>query len=179
MPLNRAIRGEDTITDMSYGELKQVFSDAERNGSGKHISGYIVFTEDSFDKPYSEESRTYIVSSNNKAFQPNMGGYSIYASSLDGSDPMVRLEGYMAAEHGGADGWKVERCYTKEPGKEIMDIIAGTCFICACRGENFASLSDEQIRRYSSQFKYPEHFAQVNGEIVAAPYKPKEKTNER
>lgn len=179
LPLNRAIRGEDTITDMSYGQLKQAFGDAERNGSGKHISGYIVFTADSFDKPYSEEARTYVVSSNNKAFQPNMGGYSIYASSLDGSDPMVRLEGYMAAEHGGADGWKVERCYTKEPDKEIMDIIAGTCFICDCRGENFASLSDEQIRRYSTQFKYPEHFAQVNDEIVATPYKPKEKTNER
>ena len=25
----------------------------------------------------------------------------------------VRLECYMADEHGGADGWKVERCYMK------------------------------------------------------------------
>ena len=40
-----------------------------------------------------------------------MGGYSIYASSLDGSDPLVRLEQYMAAERGGKDGWQVERCY--------------------------------------------------------------------
>ena len=57
------------------------------------------------------ESRTYAVSSDNKAFRPNMGGYSIYASSLDGSDPCVRLEQYMASEYGGKNGWQIERCY--------------------------------------------------------------------
>ena len=175
LDLNRAIR-EEVVTDMSYGELTALFSEAER--SGKHKTGYIVFTEDSFDKPYSEESRTYMVSSDNKAFQPNMGGYSIYASCLDGSDPLVRLEGYMVAEHGGKDGWKVERCYTIEPGKEIMDIIAGTCFICDCRGENFGSLNDEQLRRFSRQFKYPEQFFRVGDKIKAVPYKP-EKSQER
>ena len=40
-----------------------------------------------------------------------MGGYSIYASSLDGSDPCVRLEQYMASEYGGKNGWQIERCY--------------------------------------------------------------------
>ena len=97
---------------------------------------YIVFSSDSFEKSYSEEARTYVVSSDNKAFQPNMGGYSIYASSLDGSDPMIRLERYMAAEKGGKDGWKIERCYMKERGREILDVIAGTCFICGLGEEN-------------------------------------------
>ncbi|MGI6072746.1 MAG: DUF3846 domain-containing protein [Lachnospiraceae bacterium] len=179
LPLNRAIREEDTVTEMTYGELTDAFEAAERDGTGRHMTGYIVFTKDSFDKPYPEEARTYVVSSNNKAFQPNMGGYSIYASCLDGSDPMVRLEAYMAAEHGGKDGWKVERCYTKEPGKEIIEIIAGTCFICDCRGESFGSLSDEQLKRYSKQFKYPEQFIRINGEICAVPFKPNEKSHER
>ena len=85
----------------------------------------------------------------------------------------------MAAEHGGKDGWKVERCYTKEPGKEIIEIIAGTCFICDCRGESFGSLSDEQLKRYSKQFKYPEQFIRINGEICAVPFKPNEKSHER
>ena len=40
-----------------------------------------------------------------------MGGYSIYARCLDGTDPCVRLEQYMAAEYGGERGWSVERCY--------------------------------------------------------------------
>ena len=39
-----------------------------------------------------------------------MGGYSIFASSLDSSDRGVRLEQYMAAERGGKDGWKVDYC---------------------------------------------------------------------
>ena len=102
----------DKQIGMSYGELISKFRTVERKG--EHLLGYVVFTADSFDKPYDEHSRTYCVSSNNKAFQPNMGGYSIYASCLDGTDPMVRLEVYMAAEHGGKNGWKVERCYVME-----------------------------------------------------------------
>lgn len=157
LKLNRAIRYEDTERDLSYDELTDVFCEAERDDDGLHLTGYIVFTEDSFDKPYPVEARTYVVSSDNKAFQPNMGGYSIYGSSLDGSDRLVRLEQYMASEHGGEKGWKIERCYIKEPG-EIADIIAGTCFICDCKGSNFNSLSDEQLKRYSEMFRQPEVF---------------------
>ena len=95
--------------DMTYWKLREYFRAAERQG--QHLTGYIVFSPASFEQPYPLEARTYRVSSNNKAFQPSMGGYSIYASSLDGSDPLVRLEQYMAAEYGGKDGWQVERCY--------------------------------------------------------------------
>ncbi len=72
------------------------------------------------------ERRTDAVSSDNKAFRPNMGGYSIYASSLDGSDPCVRLEQYMASEYGGKNGWQIERCYMMsdevERAKALMRI---------------------------------------------------------
>ena len=78
---------------------------------GEQICGVIVFTEDSFNKIYPLESRSYEVSSNNKAWIAGMGGYSIYGSSLDGSDKGVRLEAYMRAEKGGENGWKVDYCY--------------------------------------------------------------------
>ena len=94
---------------MTYPTMRNYFRTAER--ARQHLTGYIVFSPASFTKEYSVKSRTYAVSSDNKAFQPNMGGYSIYASSLDGSDPCVRLEQYMAAEYGGKDGWQIERCY--------------------------------------------------------------------
>lgn len=177
LPLNRAIREEDTIHEMSYREMTELFADAERGR--KHISGYIVFSQDSFPEPYPESARTYAVSSDNKAFQPNMGGYSIYASAIDGSDPMVRLENYMAAEKGGKDGWKIERCYMREPAREMLDIIAGTCFICDCSGESFASLSAEQVNRYMAKYRYPERFIRVNDEIKAIPFKPNTKDFER
>lgn len=96
--------------EMSYSDLCKLFRNVERSGNG-HVSAYIVFTEDSFTPPYSEESRTYGLSSDNKAFQPGMGGYSIYGSCLDGTDPCLRMDAYMAAEKGGKNGWKIERCY--------------------------------------------------------------------
>ena len=173
LPLNRAVYAyEEQQVDMSYGELAAQFRAQERSGTGRHMLGYIVFTEDSFTEPYTEEQRTYVVSSDNKAFKPNMGGYSIYASSLDGVDKMVRLEAYMAAEHGGKNGWKVERCYTEVQTREMFDIIAGTFFICDCSGENFGSLSKDQLKKYTELFKQPEHFLRINGEILALPYSP-------
>lgn len=92
MPLNRAVYSEPENVEMSYPQLKAHFRQAEKERN--HTTGYIVFTADSFDKPYTEEQRTYVVSSNNKAFIEGMGGYSIYASSLDGSDKCVRLEAF-------------------------------------------------------------------------------------
>ena len=96
---------------ITYEEMATAFRHHEKQGTIKHLTGYIVFTEDSFNKPYSLEARTYCVSSNNKAYIPNMRGYSIYGTAIDGSDPWVRLERYMAAEKGGKNGWKVEYCY--------------------------------------------------------------------
>jgi len=95
--------------NMTYRTMKNYFRAAER--VCQHLTGYIVMSPASFEREYSLESRTYVVSSDNKAYQPNKGGYSIFASSLDGSDPYVRLEQYMSVELGGADGWQIERCY--------------------------------------------------------------------
>lgn len=96
---------------ITYSELRELFCDHEKNYPTEHLVGYIVFTEGSFDKDYTKESRTYIVSSDNKAFQPNKCGYSIYASCLDGTDPCVRLEQYIDCEYGGKDGWHIDYCY--------------------------------------------------------------------
>lgn len=112
------------IKEVTYSELVSYFKAVEHSKTGKRLGGYIVFTEDSFTAPYSELARTYRVSSDNKAFQPGMGGYSIYGSSLDGTDPCVRLEQYMAVERGGKNGWKIERCYLKtEDLEQVKDLI--------------------------------------------------------
>ncbi len=179
LPDNRAVRAPEKVEEMSYHEMRARFRAAEREPGRKHLTGYIVFSQDSFDKPYSEASRTYAVSSDNKAFQPNMGGYSIFGSAIDGSDPLVRLESYMADEKGGEDGWKVERCYMKEPAREIMEVISGTFFICATNGEDFSSLSDDQARKYLELFKLPDQIFRESGSIEAIPFKPADKAQER
>ncbi len=158
--LNRAIYSEPENVEMSYQQLKAHLQQAEKDRS--HTVGYIVFTADSFDKSYTEEERTYVVSSNNKAFIEGMGGYSIYASSLDGSDKNVRLEAYMTDEYGGKDGWKIEKCYVKdESNREMLDIIAGKFFIAYApiESEKFLSMPKALMEKYKEIFKLPGKFA--------------------
>lgn len=50
-------------------------------------------------------------------------------------------------------------------GRKMIDIIAGTAFICSCSGEEFSSLSDEQLKKYCDKFKYPEKFVKIGEEI--------------
>ena len=99
------------IKKMTYGELKNLFRQHEQNKPKNHLRACIVFTEDSFDKKYEEESRSYCLSSDNKAFKPNMCGYSIYAGCLDGTDQGVRLDWYMKDENPNGGAWKVDYCY--------------------------------------------------------------------
>ena len=49
---------------------------------------------------------------------------------------------------------------------QVLDIIAGTFFICGLSEDDFASLSDEQINRYIQMFRHPEVFIQSDSQIV-------------
>ena len=109
---------ENRPNKITYKELKEIFTNINKNKEPDKY-GVIVFTEDSFTKPYSLESRSYKVSSDNKVFKPDALGYSLYGSALDGSDDEVRLESYMKEEHGGSDGWKVDYCYILDNEKEV------------------------------------------------------------
>ena len=173
---NRAVYGEPQAVEMTFAEMRSRFCEAENEGK-EHLSGYIVFTQDSFDKPYDEKSRTYGINSNNKAFQSGMGGYSIFGSCLDGTDPCVRLDGYMFGEN----AWKIEKCYMMEPSREMLDIICGKFFIAYAPfdAERFQSLPPDLAEKYREKFKYPERFMRVNNEIVAVPFKPVRADKER
>lgn len=102
--------------NISFDELRDIFYDhnSENGIKGQFedkapLYGNVVISQDSFNKPYSEEERTYVFRSDNKAFLSDMIGNSIISDSKDGSDKGVRLDWYIW------DGWKIERCYiTKE-----------------------------------------------------------------
>jgi len=74
-------------------------------------------------------------------------------------------------DEGKFNGMRPCRAVYGEDGK-MMDIIFGPFFICDCSGEDFASLSDEQLERYANQFRYPENYLRINGEIKAIKYDP-------
>ena len=52
--------------------------------------------------------------------------------------------------------------------REIDDSIHGTFFLCAepVDSERFASLSDEQIERYSKRFHFPEIFLSLGDDLM-------------
>ncbi|MBD5152961.1 MAG: hypothetical protein HDT16_11015 [Oscillibacter sp.] len=109
---------------MNYAELKQIFQDLKRTSPREDLTAHIIFTEDSFDKPYSLLSRTYSVSSNNNGFWPGLISRSIFAYCLDAtSDQGVRIDWYMA-EEGNPGGWKVETCYILEQMRDAAAIPA-------------------------------------------------------
>lgn len=98
------------MTKLTFEELKakMIAFNNEYNittkGTGPVLEGVIVFTEDTFSKPYSLEERSYKVTNQNKAFLPNCFSNSIFGNSLDGSDMNVRLHDYIG-------DWKIDYCY--------------------------------------------------------------------
>lgn len=84
---------------------KMTLNELSNNKSWK--KAVIVFTKDSFNREYSEKSRSYEVSSNDKYFDGNMIGNSLFGNCLDGTDNDVRLDRYIG-------DWKVDYCYIKE-----------------------------------------------------------------
>ena len=98
-----------SMEKISYSELRDAmfkFNDENPDGKSK-LHGVVVFTEDSFKKPYTEEQRSYRVSNENKGFQHGKISNSVFANCLDGTDNGVRLDWYMY----GDDAWKVDYCY--------------------------------------------------------------------
>jgi len=98
---------------MDYKQMKELFCRHECEHPQTHLTGGITFSSFGLGnkKDYPWRSRTYIISSNNKAFQSDMGGYSIFGSCLDGEDQCLRLSDLMCEERGGKDGWVVESCF--------------------------------------------------------------------
>ena len=74
-------------------------------------------------------------------------------------------------DEGKFNGMKPNRAVYDQDGK-IMDIIFGPFCICDCSGEDFGSLSQEQIDRYMEQFNYPEMFFKGPEGIEAVMYIP-------
>ena len=98
--------------------------------------------------------------------------------SIEACFPFEEQVCIVCNSEGKINGLPLNRAIRDEDTNEIVDIIAGTFFICDCSGENFGSLSSEQLRRYTEQFKYPERFFRMDNEIRAVPFLP-EKDRER
>lgn len=80
-------------------------------------------------------------------------------------------------EEGKINGMRLNRG-VYDNRQQLIDIIAGPAFLCRDAGDHFDSLTDDQIKKYSEQFKYPERFVRMDGELKGIKFKP-EKEIER
>ena len=103
---------------LTYPELRDLFVERNKTRLAKPVSACIVFAESNWpDHHYPLRSRTYEVSSDNKAFRSSCCSTSLFGSCLDGTDQMVRLDWYMK-DFGNKGGWVVDHCYLKENSDE-------------------------------------------------------------
>ena len=101
---------------MDYKQLEQLFSQHEREHPETHLTACITFAsldpEDGEEYPWNSwNARTYAVSSDNDAFQPDEDGYSIYGSSLIRTiGPQTYLTPYISDGYDRKGGLVVEDC---------------------------------------------------------------------
>lgn len=96
-----------------------------------------------------------------EAMQHAVGGY------IEALYPYEDMVAIVCNEEGKMNGMMLNRALYDEGNGKLYDIIAGPFFICGCRGENFGSLTDEEVRKYQAKFRRPEMFLRKGQEIVA------------
>ena len=74
-------------------------------------------------------------------------------------------------DEGKINGMRPCRAVYGEDG-ELMDTIFGPFFICDSRGEDFGSLSEEQLKRYEEKFRLPEYFFRGERGVGVVRYDP-------
>ena len=93
------------------------------------------------------------IESSLESMQKEVGGYiqAIY--------PFEDSVALICNEEGKLLGLPLNRALRDESG-EIYDIVCGTFFLCSAPPdeENFSSLSNEQIERFSKLYQHPEFF---------------------
>ena len=98
--------------------------------------------------------------------QEVVGGYIEAIHYFD--EPVV----FICNEEGKINGSELNRAIKDENGK-IIDIVAGTFFICGEKGDEFTSLPLEHRAKFEKMFKNPEAFLKMGKGIMAIPVEPK------
>ena len=119
-----------------------------------------VLVVEPMKEPYAKE-----IAPGLHALQAEVGGD--IAASYPFDDPV----GLVLNDEGKLIGLDLNRSLRDEHG-EIYDIVVGTFLVVGLGPESFASLPPDMIQKYTEQFKRPELFASINGQIVSVPVEP-------
>ena len=69
-------------------------------------------------------------------------------------------------EEGKLNGLPLNRALIDDDSGEIYDIVAGTFLVTGLTEDNFGSLTDDQIQKFSDRFRHPEAFLQMGNQII-------------
>ncbi|MGN0107493.1 MAG: DUF3846 domain-containing protein [Hominilimicola sp.] len=100
------------------------------------------------------------------SMQEIVGGY---IQAVNYFDEPVTL---VCNEEGKINGSELNRAIKDDNGK-IVDIMAGTFFVCGVGDENFTSLPPEHREKFEKMFKKPEAFLKMGKGIMSIPVEPK------
>ena len=107
--------------------------------------------------------RTAHIDGSLKSMQETVGGYiqAIYPFE----DEELAL---ICNEEGKLEGLPLNRALRDEDG-HVYDIIAGTFLIAGLNEDNFCSLDDAQIEKFSAMYKSPELFMRFGSRTLVIP----------
>ena len=97
-----------------------------------------------------------------EAMQKFVGGL-IECITLSDTDSEVTL---VCNDEGKLMGLPLNRALFDDDG-HVYDIVSGNFLIVGLGEEDFTDLSPDLMEKYGEQFKYPEKFARIAGEIIA------------
>ena len=117
-------------------------------------------------KPYVKEIKDDL-----KSLQAVVGGLiqPVYPFPRDNVALVCNDEGKMF-------GMPLNRALRDPKTGEIWDIIAGTFFIVGVERNEFISLTDAQMRKYSNLYQHPEMFLRMGDRILVLPDEPDRKS---
>lgn len=145
---------------LSFAEQANREYEAELYGQQAAPKKMTVLVVEPMKEPYVKE-----IAPGLHALQAEVGGD--IAASYPFDDPV----GLVLNDEGKLIGLDLNRSLRDEHG-EIYDIVAGTFLVVGLGPESFASLPPDMIQKYTEQFKRPELFASINGQIVSVPVEP-------
>ena len=114
-------------------------------------------------EPYVKE-----ISSGLSSLQKEVGGF------IEAVYPFEDPVAIICNEEGKLEGLHLNRALRDEDG-HVYDIIAGTFLIAGLSEDNFCSLDDTQIEKFSSMYKNPELFMRFGSRTLVIPAEEKPK----
>jgi len=169
-----------TVEAETREEAEQMVSDQWR--SGDHILDADNFVDVEFEGKESverEKEKTIDVLLVEPGQYPRMTSIGSDLHSLQkavGGDieaiyPYDDPIAIVCAEEGKINGEPLNRAIRDEDN-DIVDIIAGTFFVCGLGEEDFASLPKELQEKYEDKFHQSESFLKLGSRIMAIPMEP-------